>query len=135
MMAASVGMFAASFIGTLERSYSERAANSVGSDVRLEGLYDWYTAKDTLIERYSSVPGVEDLSVAYRGTGTIEGVFSQVNFTMFAIDPESFGQVAWYRDDFSEKPLPELMNLLASLLRRDWTCQRALKVLVFGHAR
>jgi len=113
MMAASVGMFSASFIGTLERSYSDQAAYSVGSDVRLEGLYDWRTGKDALIERYSSVPGVEDLSIAYRGRGTIGSVFTQVNFTMFAIDPENFGQVAWYRDDFSEKPLPELMNLLA----------------------
>ena len=113
MMAASVGMFAASFIGTLERSYSEQAAYSVGSDVRLERLYDRYARKDTLIERYSSIPGVEDLSIAYRGSGTVGSVFTQTNFTMFAIDPESFEQVAWYRDDFSEKPLPELMNLLA----------------------
>ena len=113
MIAASVGMFVASFIGTLEHSYSEQAAYSVGSDVRLERLYDRYAGKDTLIERYSSIPGVEDLSIAYRGRGTIGSVFTQTNFTMFAINPESFGQVAWYRDDFSEKPLPELMGLLA----------------------
>jgi len=113
MMAASVGVFSASFIGTLERSHSEQAAYSVGSDVRLERLYDQDAGKDTLVERYSSIPGVEDLSLAYRGRGTIGGVFAQVNFTMLAIDPESFGQVAWFRDDFSEKPLPELMNLLA----------------------
>jgi len=113
MMAASVGVFSAGFLGTLERSYSERAAYSVGSDVRLEGLYDWRTGKDALVERYSSIPGVEDLSLAHRGRGTIGSVFARVNFTMLAIDPESFGQVAWYRDDFSEKPLPELMNLLA----------------------
>jgi len=113
MMAASVGMFSASFIGTVERSYNEQAAYSVGSDVRLENLYDRYTAKDTLVERYSSIPGVEDLSIVYRGTGTIGGVFTRLNFTMLAIDPESFRQVAWYRDDFSGKPLPELMNLLA----------------------
>jgi hypothetical protein len=108
-----VGVFSASFIGTLERSYSEQVAYSVGSDVRLEELYDQYAAKDTLIERYSSIPGVEDLSITYRGRGTIGSIFTQVNFTMFAIDPENFGQVAWYRDDFAEKPLPELMNLLA----------------------
>ena len=113
MMAASVGMFTASFIGTVERSYSEQAAYSVGSDVRLEKFYDWRTGKDDLIDRYSSVPGVEDLSIAYRGRGTIGGVFTRANFTMFAIDPENFGQVAWYRDDFSKNPLPELINLLA----------------------
>ena len=60
-----------------------------------------------------AIPGVEDLSIAYRGRETIGDVFTSVSFTMFAIDPESFGQVDWYRDDFSEKPLPELMKLLA----------------------
>ncbi|GAI59943.1 unnamed protein product [marine sediment metagenome] len=56
---------------------------------------------------------MEDLSIAYRERGTIGGTFAQTYFTMLAIDPESFRQVAWYRDDFSEKPLPELINLLA----------------------
>jgi len=113
MMAASVGMFAASFLGTLERSYIDRSMYSVGSDVRLEQLYEWHTGKDAILDRYSSISGVEDLSIAYRGRGTVGSLFTQVDFTMFAVESESFGQVAWYRDDFSEKSLPELMNLLA----------------------
>ena len=113
MMAAAVGMFSASFLGTLDRSYSERAMYSAGSDVRLEGLYDWRTGKDALVERYSSIPGVEDLSAVYRGSATLGTLFTQLEFTLIALDPESFEQVAWYRDDFSEKPFPELMSLLA----------------------
>ena len=113
MMAASVGMFSASFLGTLERSYDERAMYSVGSDVRLQGIYEWRAAKDALIERYSSIPGVEDISIAYRGGGVVGILFSQVNFNMLAIDPKSFERVAWYRDDFSKNSLHELLNLLA----------------------
>jgi len=113
MMAASVGMFSASFLGTLERSYDERAMYSVGSDVRLEGLYEWRAGKEALLERYSDIPGVEDISLAYRGSGVVGVQFTQVSFTMLAIDPESFERVTWYRDDFSEKPLSELADLLA----------------------
>jgi len=113
MMAASVGMFSASFLGTLERSYDERAMYSVGSDVRLQNIYEWRAAKDALVERYSSIPGVEDISVAYRGGGVVGTLFSQVNFNMLAIDPGSFERVAWYRNDFSKNTLHELLNLLA----------------------
>jgi len=113
MMAASVGMFSASFLGTLERSYDERAMYSVGSDVRLEGLYEWRSGKEALQERYANVPGIEDISLAYRGSGVVGVRFTQVSFTMLAIDPESFERVSWYRDDFSEKPLSELTALIA----------------------
>jgi ABC-type lipoprotein release transport system permease subunit len=113
MMAASVGMFSASFLGTLERSYDERAMYSVGSDIRLEGLDEWRSAKGALVERYSSISGVEDVSVAYRGGGTVGTLFSQVYFNMLAIDPENFEQVSWYRKDFSEKTLHEIVSVLA----------------------
>jgi len=113
MMAASVGMFSASVLGTLQRSYNERAMYSVGSDIRLEGVYGSRLGKTALADSYSDIPGVEDVSVAYRGSGVVGALFSQVDFTIFAIDPESFQRVAWYRDDFSEKSLPELTALLA----------------------
>lgn len=113
MMAASVGMFAASFLGTLERSYDERALYITGSDIRLEGLYDWRTSKGALTERYSALPGVEDLSLAHRGSATVGGMTAQMGFTLLALDPESLGPVAWYRDDFSKTPFPEILNLLA----------------------
>lgn len=113
MMTASVGMFSASFLGTLEHSYTERVMYAAGSNIRLEGLYDQRSGKDVLLERYSDIPGVQDLSVVYRGSGRLGTLFTQVDFTLLAIDPKSFDQVAWYRDDFSEKTLPELMNLLA----------------------
>lgn len=112
MMAASVGMFSASFLGTLERSYDERVMYSSGSDVRLEGLWDYRTGKEALDDRYAEVPGVNNVSLAYRGSGQLGVQFNQVAFSMLAVDASSFGDVSWYRDDFSEKPLAELMSLL-----------------------
>ena len=112
IMAASVGMFSATFLGTLERSYNERTMYSVGGDVRLEQLNDQYASKGSLQERYSSVPGVENVSIAYRSSGTVGTMFAQTEFTLLAVDSESLSQVAWYRADFADKSLPELMNLL-----------------------
>lgn len=113
IMAASVGMFSATFLGTLERSYNERTMYSTGGDVRLEQLNDQYSSKDALSERYLSVPGVENVSIAYRSNGTVGTMFTQTEFTLLAVDPENLSQVAWYRADFADKSLLELMNLLA----------------------
>ncbi len=112
IMAASVGMFSATFLGTLERNYNERTLYSSGGDVRLEQLNDQSASKDTLYERYSSVPGVERVNIAYRSNGTVGTMFTQTELTLLAVEPQNLSQIAWYRDDFADKPLPELMNLL-----------------------
>jgi len=113
MMAASVGMFSASFLGTLERSYDERAMYQSGSDVRLSGTYEYRTGKEALLELYSEVPGVEAVSLGYRGSGVMGSLFTQVDLDFMAVDPATFGDVAWFRDDFGRSSLSELMAVLA----------------------
>lgn len=112
MMAASVGMFSASFLGTLQQSYEERNLYLAGGDVRLSGLYEYQASKETLNERYAEVPGIEAMSVASRGTGTMGSLFTQVDFSLLAVDPTNFDEVAWFREDFSRHTLPQLMDLL-----------------------
>jgi hypothetical protein len=112
MMAAAVGMFSASFLGTLNKSYEERAAYSAGADVRLENLYDYTAGKGILEQRFSSVPGVQEMSLVYRGWAAVGTSFTQVDASMLAIDPNSMASIAWFRDDFADKTLPELMSRL-----------------------
>ena len=112
MMAASVGMFSASFLGTLDQSYSERIAYASGADVRLESPQAYGMGKQAMIEQYSEVQGIERLSLAYRGTATV-GTFTQTDAQILAVDPSTFGDVVWYRDDFSSRPVPDLMGVLS----------------------
>lgn len=112
IIATSVGVFSAAFLGTLERSYDERVHYAAGSDVRLEQFYSWNTPKATLQQRYSAVQGVEDVSLAYRGNGTVGTVFTMTDLTLLAVDPTSFKDITWYRDDFFGKPLTEVMSPL-----------------------
>ena len=114
MLAASVGTFSASFLGTLNRSYYDRTMYSVGTDVRLEGLTYNTSGKQALTERYAAIPGVQDISVAYRGTATIGTLFTQTDNTVLAVDPASMEKVGWFRSDFADKSLPNLMAELAS---------------------
>lgn len=112
MMAASVGMFSASFLGTLNRSFQERALYAVGADVRLESLRDYTAGKKTLVDRYAGIEGVEDVSAVFRGSASVGTAFTQVDSIVLAMDPDSMGRIAWFREDFADKPLPELMAAL-----------------------
>ncbi len=113
IMAASVGMFSATFLGTLERSYDERTMYAAGSDVRLEGLNAWRTPKDVLQQHYTEMAGVEETGTAHRVIGRVGTLFTETQFNLLAIDAENFEKIAWYRDDFSDNTLQELMELLA----------------------
>ncbi len=106
IMAASLGMFSATFLGTLERSYDERAAYAAGSDVRIEALNEQRSTKGALQQKYSSVPGVQETSLVYRENGTVGTLFEDTRFALLAVDPTTFGEVAWFRDDFAARPLP-----------------------------
>ncbi|MFC1920111.1 FtsX-like permease family protein [Chloroflexota bacterium] len=113
IMAASVGMFSATFLGTLERSYNERVMYTAGGDVRLEGLYDWNSSSKVLQQRYSELPGVEDVSLAYRVNGRIGTMFTETEFNLLAVDAGNLSKIAWYRDDFADKSLPLLLEPIA----------------------
>jgi ABC-type lipoprotein release transport system permease subunit len=111
MMAASVGMFSASFLGTLNRSYSERVDYLTGSDVRLEKIIGYGKGKQAIIDQYSSVSGVESLSPVFRSSATV-GTFTQTDGDVLAVDPSTLGDLVWYRKDFSDLTVPELMAIL-----------------------
>ena len=112
MMATSVGMFAASFLGTLERSYEDRAKYTTGSDIRL-GEIEYRAGKGVVEQRYSDIPGVEAVSVGSLSYGVMESLFTSVDFTLLAVDPTTLGDMVWFREDFAENSLPELMAMLA----------------------
>jgi len=113
MMAASVGVFSASFLGTLERSYDERAKYATGSDMRLGEIYEYRAGKEAIEERYEDIPGVEAVSVGSRGNGVMGSLFTSVDFTLLAVDPTNFADIVWFREDFADQSLADLMAVLA----------------------
>jgi ABC-type lipoprotein release transport system permease subunit len=108
MMAASAGVFSASFLGTLSRSNQEQAMYAAGSDIRVEGL-----RQSDNNSQLADVPGIKETSYVYRGTATVGTLMDSVDTNTLFIDPATFSKVAWYRDDFSTMSLPQLMDLLA----------------------
>ena len=111
VMTTGVGVLATTVGGTLERSQTDQAQYDAGADVRISLRDDVFLSQfpiETLLERYQAIPGVRTASPAYREPrfGRQDGV------EVFAIDSREFPFLAWYREDFSEQPLGEIMRSL-----------------------
>ena len=115
ILSAGLGIVAASFGGTLERSYFERALYSTGADIRLEGVrINSFGPTRPLAEVYQSITGVGEVAPAFRGFGADLSQFFGPTYTMFAVDGEAFREVGWSRSDFASRPIETLLDSLVS---------------------
>ena len=113
MLAAGLGIFAASFGGTLERSFEERVYYQTGSDLRAEDVaLDSSGTTRPLVESYTDLDGVEAASPAYRGRAFDLTNLVSEEVGILAVSSQSFGEVAWFRDDFAGRALPEMVESL-----------------------
>ncbi len=142
ILTAGLGIFASSFGATLERSFEERVLYSTGSDVRVDGVREyiptrrslrWWgrtptptptpvlapTPRATIEEAYGEIEGVQVASPVFRNRGNDLSKFFGDSFTMIALDPGSFSEVAWFREDFAGKPMAELFGSLTPEVRLD----------------
>ncbi|MBI4298993.1 MAG: ABC transporter permease [Chloroflexi bacterium] len=113
VMVTGLGTLATTMGGTLEKSYRERILYKTPTDIRVEEIPGFGNTSTTGIrEGYARIPGVTSLSLAYRGSGYAGTTIQGYNFTILAVEPKDFRKMAWYRDDFSKKPLSSVMETL-----------------------
>ncbi len=113
ILMAGLGILAASFGGTLERSFRERVQYQVGSDIRIEGIALNTTGQTRAVaDAYSRISGVESVSHAFRGRGVDLTNRLGRPYEMFAVDSDTFAALAWFRNDFSDRALPEVVAAL-----------------------
>ena len=104
MLTTALGVMGSTFSSTIEQNQRDRALYVAGADLRIQhgvGRVPVSTLGMTnLVQR---LDGVEIISEALRTTGTIStGAFDQTPVSIMAVDTESFADVAWYRDDFTD---------------------------------
>ena len=111
ILTAGLGVFAASFVGTLERSFEERVLYAIGSDIRVAGVeLDASRFRPKVADSYREINLVGEASPAYRGQGFDRERLQNDPFTLLAVDLDSFKNVAWFREDFSSPPLTEALE-------------------------
>ncbi|MSQ25266.1 MAG: ABC transporter permease [Dehalococcoidia bacterium] len=111
-LVAGMAMFAASYNLTVQRGFQDRAAYFAGADARLAGLPRTQSGDPgALADALEKIPGAERAAAAYRPEES-GGFTAASGFDLLAVDPIRINRVAFYRDDFSDQPL---FNLLAQL--------------------
>ena len=115
ILMAGLGIFAASFGGTLQRSFEERALYETGADVRLEGVLLSSVGESSPMRTvFEDLHPVEDVTLAFRGFGSDLSKLLGGSYIMFAVEGEKIREVGWFRDDFSESSMRSMLGSLAS---------------------
>ena len=111
VLAGGIGVLSTTVGATLDRSYEERVRYSVGSDIRVVELDSYLGRRDGRVEEnFGTIPGVQALSTAHRANGRIGAGSIGSGFSFLAVDTDTFD--AWYRPDFSERPLSHVLATL-----------------------
>jgi ABC-type lipoprotein release transport system permease subunit len=114
MLATAVGMFAASFGATLNRSYSDRAGYEAGAPLRLSDIRRTdATGPAVLAPTLQETLAAEASSPILRTTGSIGPATGQIRFDLLGVEPETLGDVAFFRDDYAGRSLDSLLATLA----------------------
>ena len=111
VLAGGIGVLSTTVGATLDRSYEERVRYNVGADIRVVELDSYLGRRDGRVGgTFGTVPGVQSISVAHRATGRIGAGQIGSGFSFLAVDTDTFD--AWYRDDFFEHSLGEVLATL-----------------------
>lgn len=115
ILATSLGMFAAGFRATLDRSYRDRAAYQAGAPARAEGIRQALPVSTAdLTEKSRKALGAAFASPAVRLNASYSPrQFRSIDSDVLGIDPAGFGRVAFWRDDFAGPSLGSITHTLA----------------------
>jgi len=113
ILMAGLGIFAASFGGTLERSFREQANYSTGADIRVEGLVLNSQGRSiSVVDAYKDLPAVGEVGPMIRAFGTDLSKLIGESYTMIGMDGEVINEIGWFRSDFSDEPMAQLLTSL-----------------------
>ena len=105
-LAIALGILSTGINATLDASELERAQYQAGSDIRL------VSPRTLPLFEVTSLPNVANASGMWRSLGSLSLGRDFFRFDVLAIDPLTFGQLTTYRNDFTDEPVPVLLNRL-----------------------
>ncbi len=114
LLATAVGMFAAGYRATLERGYDDRASYEAGAPVRLGDVrVPANVPAEEFTRRIREATGAEVVAPVSRLGGSYNlSAFQGVSIEVLGVEPETFAQVAFWREDFARDDLEGLLGRL-----------------------
>ncbi|MBI4305846.1 MAG: hypothetical protein HY678_05955, partial [Chloroflexi bacterium] len=112
VLAAGLAVVAATLASTLERSAHDRAAYEAAADILITGARPSGLTTGTTMDAVRRIPGVTDASLALRTSGEIGTTGRGNRFELLALESDRFSRISWFRSDFADQTLPELLERL-----------------------
>jgi len=113
VFASGLGVLAGTLSGTLELSATQRIQYETASDFHVEGLTAVGGVNGQTVDFLGSIPGVDDAALGLKGDVIFGTTGSGHEFEIFALDPDGFGAISWFRDDFAHSALKPLLQSIA----------------------
>ena len=109
-----LGVFVATFGGTLDKAAADQATFQAGVDVRID-RHRSFTGNSfaEVTEHYRALEGVLDASPAYSSTAGLGSIQVGTLVPIIGIDPSTVGGLLEFREDYAEVPMEELLIGLA----------------------
>ncbi len=114
LLATAVGMFAASFRATLDRSYDDRAAFEAGAPGRVADIRTPENlTNEGMAEALSEATGSTEATPAVRlGGSYVIGPFRSLSLTVLGVVPGEVEGLASWRNDYAGSSMEELLEPL-----------------------
>ncbi|MEE9277534.1 MAG: hypothetical protein V3V06_03895, partial [Dehalococcoidia bacterium] len=115
MLGAALGTFAASYGGTVDRSFDERTRYEAGVDLRADLEEFGQRPPGAVEEAVAAVPGAGSVAAVLRRPATTARATSGSGaFDLLAVDPAKAADLLWFRDDFAASSLDDLMRRIGA---------------------
>ena len=122
VLAVGLGLFAITFDASLQRNAQDRAAYTVGSDLRITEKIPLTNGADTkLVAQLTALPSVRAVSPAFRSGAAVATNLGTQQVDTLGIDPVTFMQVAEslsWRGDYASRPLDALLSDMRTSQRK-----------------
>ena len=112
MLATGVGMFGATFSATLDRSFDDRTRYTVGADVRAVDPRALVRQGDAVFRDAIAAIPAETASPVIRSGGSVSANGGIERIELLGVDPDTFGEVAYFRSDFAPESLDAMLEEL-----------------------
>ncbi len=109
-----LGVFVATFGGTLDRAAADQATFQAGVDVRIDRSRAFSEKSfSEVTDDYRGIDGVQDASAAYSSQAGLGSNQVGTLVPLIGIDPSTIGGLLEFREDFAEVPMERLLIDLA----------------------
>ena len=109
VLVTGLAIFATTVGGTLSRSQDEQILFDTPTDMRIQGAPLFLSeGLQGMREKFVGTEAIESGALGYRTSASIGNISMQ----LLALEPEAFGEIAWFRDDFANAGIEQIMGMI-----------------------